>query len=53
MLLLRLLFLFLSAVFSHEGNPLELVTDNASQFVSGHFLQTEISNTTVALSINL
>ncbi len=45
---------FISAVFSREGNPLELVTDNGSQFVqlsSRHSLQTEILNTTVALSI--
>lgn len=28
---------FLSAVFSHEGNPLELVTDNGSQFILAEF----------------
>ena len=28
---------FLSAVFSHEGNPLELVTDNGPSFVSAEF----------------
>ncbi|KAJ8364452.1 hypothetical protein SKAU_G00132830 [Synaphobranchus kaupii] len=28
---------FLSTVFSHEGNPLELVTDNGPQFISTEF----------------
>ncbi len=37
MLLLRFVVTFLSAVFSRERNPLELVTDNGSQFVSAEF----------------